>query len=244
MGTAGGLRPAAGRGAARPAPARAAACASAGLPFRIFRNEERLARSSLSRDRSRTALTAGALVVGVAMVVALGTAAQDVRKIGSSWLAETIPGSELLTSIRPVSTTDPIQGAAGRDAGRQVGLAHRAVRRALRLDDADGGRTEKSVVRQEAAAIVGHDYLADGRLDFIAGDRTAALDALDSGGSVIVPEVAGRRGGHQSGRRDRVRDRPDYATSSASSASWPTPSRPNPRRRSWWAGRTRWRSSA
>ncbi len=58
---------------------------------------------------SRTALTAGALVVGLAMVVALGTAAQDVRKIGSSWLAETIPGSELLTSIRPVAITDPIR---------------------------------------------------------------------------------------------------------------------------------------
>src|SRR5664280_2407790 len=78
----------------------------AGIPFRLFRNEERLARSSLARDRSRTALTVGALVVGLAMVVALATAAQNVRRIGASWLAETIPGSELLTSIRPISTTD------------------------------------------------------------------------------------------------------------------------------------------
>ena len=38
----------------------------AGIPLRIFRNEERLARSSLARDVSRTTLTAGALVMGLA----------------------------------------------------------------------------------------------------------------------------------------------------------------------------------
>jgi putative ABC transport system permease protein len=160
----------------------------AGLPFRIFRNEERLARSSLTRDRSRTALTVGALVVGLAMVVALGTAAQDVRKIGTSWLAETIPGSELLTSIRPVSTTDPIRSELAAVPGVRsvspVGLFGVPFVSTSR----NGNRTEKSVVRQEAAAIVGRDYLDDGRLNFVAGDRTAALTALDSGGAVVIPK--------------------------------------------------------
>jgi putative ABC transport system permease protein len=159
-----------------------------GLPFRVFRNEERLARSSLSRDRSRTALTVGALVVGVAMVVALGTAAQDVRKIGSSWLSETIPGSELLTSIRPVLTTDPIQdqlmAVPGVKSVSPIGLFGVPYVFVSQVN----GRSETSVVRQEAAAIFGRDYLADGRLNFIAGDRTAALGALDAGGAVIVPE--------------------------------------------------------
>ncbi|MGA3056651.1 MAG: FtsX-like permease family protein [Candidatus Limnocylindrales bacterium] len=149
----------------------------AGIPFRIFRNEERLARSSLARDPSRTALTAGALVVGLAMVVALGTAAQDMRKIGAAWLAETIPGSELLTSIRPVSTSDPIRDELARMPGVKsvspIGLFG----------------VPYQGVRQEAAAIVGGDYLTDGRLVFVSdgGDRTAALAALDAGGSVIVP---------------------------------------------------------
>jgi putative ABC transport system permease protein len=102
LGTAGGLRPAAGLRPLVLPRVLGPLVRIGGLPFRVFRNEERLARSSLTRDRSRTALTAGALVVGVAMIVALGTAAQDVRKIGASWLTETIPGSELLTSIRPV----------------------------------------------------------------------------------------------------------------------------------------------
>jgi putative ABC transport system permease protein len=149
----------------------------AGLPFRIFPNEERLARSSLNRDRSRTALTAGALVVGLAMVVALGTAAQDVRKIGTSWLAETIPGSEVLSSIRPVSISDPIRGQLATVPGVKsvspIGLFG----------------VPYQGVRQEAASIVGHDYIADGRLVFVSGggDPDTALSALDAGGSVIVP---------------------------------------------------------
>jgi putative ABC transport system permease protein len=146
------------------------------LPFRIFRNEERLARSSLGRDASRTALTAGALVVGVAMVVALGTAAQDMRTVGNQWLTETIPGSELLTSIRPISTTDPVRESLAETAGVKsvspiglFGLPYRGV-------------------RHEAAAVVGADYLADGRLVFNSGDATTALRGLDAGGSVIVPQ--------------------------------------------------------
>jgi putative ABC transport system permease protein len=159
-----------------------------GLPFRIFRNEERLARSSLSRDRSRTALTIGALVVGLAMVVALGTAAQDVRKIGASWLAETIPGSELLTSIRPMSTTDPIRAQLAETPGVKS-VSPIGIFGVPYVDTTqNAGRTEKSVVRQEAAAIQGSDFLADGRLNFVAGDRAAALGAIDAGGSVIVPK--------------------------------------------------------
>lgn len=168
-----------------------------GIPFRIFRNEERLARSALIRDRSRTALTAGALVVGVAMIVALGTAAQDVRKIGASWLTETLPGSELLTSIRPVLTSDPIQAELASKPGVKsvspIGLFPVGYLMTTQVD----GRPSTSIVRQEAAAIVGADYLADGRLTFVEGDRTAALTALGTEGSVIVPEsVAGPAGIH------------------------------------------------
>ena len=150
----------------------------AGIPFRIFRNEERLARSSLARDTSRTTLTAGALVMGLAMVVALGTAAQNVRQIGESWLVETIPGSELLTSIHPISPTDPaiddIAALPGVKSVSPIGL----------FGVPFGG------VRQEAAAISGKDFAADGRLVFVqgGGDPATAFAALDAGGAVIVPQ--------------------------------------------------------
>jgi putative ABC transport system permease protein len=150
----------------------------AGIPFRVFRNEERLARSSLARDTSRTALTAGALVIGLAMVVALGTAAQNVRQIGAAWLTETIPGSELLTSIRPISATDPIRdqiaALPGVKSVSPIGLFGVPL----------------AGLRQQAAAIVGKDFADDGRLTFVAdgGDRAAALAALDAGGAVIIPQ--------------------------------------------------------
>jgi putative ABC transport system permease protein len=149
-----------------------------GIPFRVFRNEERLARSSLARDTSRTALTAGALVIGLAMVVALGTAVQNVRQIGAAWLTDTIPGSELLTSIRPISATDPIRDQIavlpGVKSVSPIGLFGVPL----------------AGLRQQAAAIVGKDFADDGRLTFVAdgGDRAAALAALDAGGAVIVPQ--------------------------------------------------------
>ena len=59
----------------------------AGAPFAsFFRLEERLARASLGRDRSRTALTVGALAVGLAMIVAVGGVAETpsrARRAGS-----------------------------------------------------------------------------------------------------------------------------------------------------------------
>jgi putative ABC transport system permease protein len=153
----------------------------AGIPFRIFRNEERLARSSLARDASRTALTAGALVIGLAMVVGIGAAALNVRQIGAHWLAETIPGSEIVTSIRPMEPTDPIadelRGLPDVVSVSPIGL--------FGVPLASGG----AAVRQDAAAIVGSDFRADGRLSFVAGggDPATAFAALDAGGAVIVP---------------------------------------------------------
>jgi putative ABC transport system permease protein len=48
-------------------------------------------------------------------------------------------------------------------------------------------------LRVDGAAIVGSDFLADGRLRFVAGDRTAALTAIDAGGSAIVPRSQAER---------------------------------------------------
>ncbi len=180
----------------------------AGLPFRIFRNEERLARSSLSRDRSRTALTAGAFVVGLAMVVALATAAQDVRKIGSSWLTETIPGSELLTSIRPVALTDPIRDQLAATPGVKSVSPIGIFGVPYVSTSVNGGSTQETVVLQEAAAIVGRDYLADGRLNFISGDRYLGPQRARLGRLGDRPGVAGGRGGNPARRFAGFRDGP------------------------------------
>ncbi|MBA2382766.1 MAG: ABC transporter permease, partial [Chloroflexi bacterium] len=156
----------------------------AGLPFRtVLRLEERLARASIVRDRSRTTLTVGALAIGLAMVVAVGGVAHQSRLAATAWLEAVIPGDELLTSIRPIALDeDVIADLAAIDGVRRVSpIAIFEVAR-------DG-------VRIDAAAVEGSDFLDDGRLVMVDGDRLAALQGLDAGGVAILPRsVAARTG--------------------------------------------------
>jgi putative ABC transport system permease protein len=147
----------------------------AGLPFRGLRLEERLARAALARDRSRTALTVGALTMGLAMVVAIGGVAGSSRAEAAAWLAEVIPGDELVTSIRPVALDE--------DAPTELA----AVDGVARVSPIAIFEVARSGIRTDAAAVSGADLLADGRLNLVAGDRATALPALDAGGATILP---------------------------------------------------------
>ena len=154
----------------------------AGLPFAaVLRLEERLARAALSRDRSRTALTVGALTAALAMIVAIGGIAGQSRSAAAAWLTEVIPGDELLTSIRPIEldneTIAELQAIDGVDRISPIAtfeVAH------------DG-------IRTDAAAVVGADMREDGRLVFAAGDRDEALTELDAGGATILPRGLAER---------------------------------------------------
>ena len=92
----------------------------------VLRLEERLARGSLARDRSRAALTLGALVVGLAMIVALGWTAQAARNAATAWLADVVPG-------RRGGDLDPA-GRAGRGSRE---IARGGARRPLGHPDRD-----------------------------------------------------------------------------------------------------------
>jgi putative ABC transport system permease protein len=149
----------------------------AGLPFAsVLRLEERLARAAIGRDRARTTLTVGALVVGLAMVVALGAVSANARVAATSWLGEVVPGDEILTAIAPAPTGE---GGVDEQLATIAGVATATPLAAFDL--AVGG------MRLEATAIDGADVAADGRLTFLAGDRTEALQALDAGGAIVLP---------------------------------------------------------
>ncbi len=153
-----------------------------GAPARlVLRLEERLARGSLARDRSRTALTLGSLVVGLAMIVALGWSAQATRTAALAWLQDVIPGDEVVTSIRPVAPDEGIQ---------QILAALPGV---ARVTPIGSFALAYQGYRVDAAAVVGADLLADGRLQVVSGDRTAALTALDAGGAAILPTTVASR---------------------------------------------------
>ena len=148
-----------------------------GLPVRlILRVEERLARGSLARDRNRTTLTLGSLVIGLAMIVALGWSAQAARSSAFAWLEDVVPGDEVVTSIRPVGLDE------------EVALTLGAVPGVARVTPIASFDLAFRGVRVDAAAIVGADFLADGRLTVVSGDRSEALTALDGTGAAILPE--------------------------------------------------------
>ena len=143
--------------------------------------EERLTRSALVRDPSRTALTVGALSVALAVLVALGGVAATTRRAATAWLTDVVPGDAVLTSIRPVAIDEPQLA----DLAAVPGVAR--ISPIGRFAVSVGGQ------RLDAAAVVGADLLADGRLDLSAGDRAGALPALDAGGAVILPAAVSDR---------------------------------------------------
>lgn len=160
----------------------------AGLPFlAVTRLEERLARASILRDRSRAALTVGALTVGLAMIVALGGVAAHARTAASAWIADVVPGDLVVTSIFPRALDEGLDELLS-DLDGVASVSPFAT-----FDLAVAG------VRVEGAAMVGADLAADGRLRIIDGDREAALAALDAGGSVIVPSGVAVRDGLATG---------------------------------------------
>jgi putative ABC transport system permease protein len=149
----------------------------AGIPFAlVLRFEERLARGSVTRDPSRTALTLGALTVGLGMIVALGGVGQHARAAAGAWIADVVPGELMLTSIRPVAADEGIEAEI---LATVSGIAR--VSPIATFDIAVRG------ARTDAAAVIGADLAADGRLRFTAGDREAALAAIDAGGAAIAP---------------------------------------------------------
>jgi putative ABC transport system permease protein len=148
----------------------------AGLPFALVaRFEERIARVSVLRDRSRAALTVGALTIGLAMIVALGGVAQHARAAAGSWIADVVPGDLVVTSIFPRGLDEGIVELL------EVAPGVATVSPIATFDMAVFG------VRLDGAAVQGADLATDGRLVFTAGDRAAAFAALDRGGAVIVP---------------------------------------------------------
>jgi len=146
----------------------------------VLRLEASLARGSLARDRSRTTLTLGSLMIGLAMIVALGWSAQAARAAAFAWLEDVVPGDEVVTSIRPI----------GPDEGVEEELA--AVPGVARVTPIGSFDIAFRGMRLDAAAVVGSDFFDDGRLTVISGDR-AAIEALDAGVSAILPATVATR---------------------------------------------------
>jgi len=151
-----------------------------GRPFEwFFGAEGMLGRLNLTRDRVRTGLTVGAMMIALAAVVALGTVAESARAATDRQVSSILPGGHAIRTALPVDvdsfrpTFETIEG---------VGVASPVVEAPVVRVTAVGGREE--------AAIAGIDpnVFQDADALIVSGaTRAEAFDALRAGGSVLVP---------------------------------------------------------
>ncbi len=158
-----------------------------GRPFEwFFGAEGMLGRANLGRDRVRTGLTVGALMIALASVIALGTVADSARMTASRWIASVLPGGtairlalpEEIEAFRPTFTQTPGVVATSPIAEFPAVVTDGALAREVSMAGID------PTVFQDAGSFI-----------FTAGNRAAAFNALREGGAVLVPEPMATRDG-------------------------------------------------
>jgi len=150
-----------------------------GRPFEwFFGAQGLLGRANLARDRTRTGLTVGAMMIALAAVVALGTVAESARAGAERRVDALLPSGHAIRTGMPldVETFRPsFQETDGLQAASPV-----LELPVVRLTD-DG---------REEAVLAGIDpnVFQDGDALLIDGvSRADAFAALRSGGAVLVP---------------------------------------------------------
>ena len=138
------------------------------------------------------------------MVVAIAAIGSLSRASAAAWITDVVPGSAVVTSIRPIAEDEGVAEDLASIEGveRVTPIASFVVPYQAEIGT--------DPYRVPASAVSGADLLADGRLTFVEGDRTAALSGLDAGGTTILPAQPRGAARHPRGRHrpPRVRRRP------------------------------------
>ena len=154
-----------------------------GRPFEwFFGAEGMLGRANLGRDRARTGLTVGALIVALASVVALGTITESARATADRWVGSILPGGYAIRLGLPVEVDAlraDFEATAGAAAASPIVEFPAVVRQG-----------EAPAQEASLAGIDPNVFEATGSLIFVHGDRAAAFRALRTGGAVLLPEPA------------------------------------------------------
>ena len=158
-----------------------------GRPFEwLFGAEGMLGRVSLARDRTRTGLTVGAMMVALAAVVALGTVAESARAGSEGRVASIMPGGHAIRTSLPLEA----------ETFRPAFEATPGVLMASPVLEAPVIRITPT--EREEAALAGIDvnlYEDAGALLIDGADRADAFAALRAGGAVLVPTTLAERAG-------------------------------------------------
>ena len=158
-----------------------------GRPFEwFFGAEGLLGRANLARDRVRTGLTVGALVIGLASVVALGAVSASARATADRWVGSILPGGYAIRLGTPddIELVRPtFEGISG------VATATPIVELPAVAIDADGPR-EVAIAGIDPTVFQDNDALI-----VVEGRRSSAFEELRDGGAVLLPEPVARRDG-------------------------------------------------
>jgi putative ABC transport system permease protein len=162
-----------------------------GRPFEwFFGAEGMLGRVNLARDRARTGLTVGAMMIALAAVVALGTVAESARSGVEQRVASILPGGHAIRSGIPldIETYRPTFDAT-------TGLRAASPVPEVPVVRIDGDERIETIV----AGIDPNLYADEGALIVSGASRDAAFDALRGGGAVLVPQSLATREGIEVG---------------------------------------------
>lgn len=158
-----------------------------GRPFAAFFGAQGyLGRANLGRDPVRTGLTVGALVIGLASVVALGIVSSSARLTAERWVDSILPGghairlgvADEIETMRPTFTTIP------------------GVKRASPVAEFPAVEIEGGDQHEASIAGINPTTFQDaGALLVEDAPRGAAFQALRDGGSVLLARATADRDG-------------------------------------------------
>jgi putative ABC transport system permease protein len=158
-----------------------------GSPFEwFFGAQGMLGRANLARDRARTGLTVGAMMIALAAVVALGTVAESARTGVEERVASVLPGGHAIRSGVPLevdayrATLDATTGLRAASPVLEVPVVR-----------VTGDEREETIV----AGIDPNLFADEGALLIDGASRDDAFDALRAGGAVLVPQSLAVRAG-------------------------------------------------
>jgi len=162
-----------------------------GRPFEwFFGAQGLLGRVNLSRDRVRTGLTVGAMMIALSAVVALGTVAESARAGTERWVGSILPGGHAIRTSLPLEV-DTFRPTFDATAGLQVASPILELPAVRVTDDA-----------QIETAVAGIDpsvFEDAGALIVRGAPRADAFAALRAGGAALVPESLALRDGIEVG---------------------------------------------
>lgn len=162
-----------------------------GRPFEwFFGAQGLLGRLNFSRDRARTGLTVGAMMIALAAVVALGAVAESARAGTERRVTSILPGGHA------IRTGIPLEVEAFRGSFEATpGLQQASPVLEVPVVRVDGDEREEAVL-----AGIDPSLFQDADALIITGaSRTDAFAALRAGGSVLVPVALAERAGIEVG---------------------------------------------